>query len=206
MTSRTARLAIDVISRLSAASLLAVFVWNVYLAYQLSHSHSVLLLLVGEVITVVLVIIARSSERVDRSPYAWTITNLATFYFLLLGLDGGNRLLPAVITDGLQIAGISLQIFAKVYLGRSFGLLPADRGIVQTGPYRWVRHPIYFGYFLNHVGFFLSNATLWNLVLYIVLYGLQVLRLMSEERILSANPEYARYMQRVRYRFIPFLL
>lgn len=197
---------IDAISRLAAASLLSVFVWNVYQAYALSHSRSVLLLLVGEVITVVLVIIARSSERVDRSPYAWVITNLATFYFLRLGLEGINRLVPELITDGLQIAGISLQIFAKIYLGRSFGLLPADRGIVQTGPYRWVRHPIYFGYFLNHLGFFLSNASRWNLLLYIALYGLQILRLMSEERILSANPEYARYMQRVRYRFIPFLV
>lgn len=206
MSTKTARLAIDMISRLAAASLLSVFVWNVYQSYQNTRSFGVLLLLVGEVITVVLVIIARSSERVDRSPYAWTITNLATFYFLLLGLDGGNRLLPAVITDGLQVAGISLQIFAKVYLGRSFGLLPADRGIVQTGPYRWVRHPIYFGYFLNHVGFLLSNATVWNLMLYIALYGLQILRMIREERILSANPEYAQYMQRVRHRFIPFLV
>lgn len=206
MTSKASRFAIDAISRLAAASLLSVFVWNVYQSYQSSHSLSVLLLLLGEAITVVLVVIARSSERVDRSPYAWAITNLATFYFLLLGLDGGNRLLPALITDGLQVAGISLQIIAKVYLGRSFGLLPADRGIVQTGPYRWVRHPIYFGYFLNHLGFFLSNATWWNLVLYIALYGLQMLRLMSEERILSTNPEYAQYMLRVRHRFIPFLV
>lgn len=206
MTSKAARFTIDAISRLAAASLLSVFVWNVYQSYQNSRSFGVLLLLIGEIITVVLVMIARSSDKVDRSPYSWVITNLAMFYFLLLVLDGGNRLLPAVITDGLQVAGIALQIFAKVYLGRSFGLLPADRGIVQGGPYRWVRHPIYLGYFLNHVGFLLSNATLWNLVLYIALYGLQILRMIREERILSANPEYARYMQRVRYRFIPFLV
>ena len=41
------------------------------------------------------------------------------------------------------------MIAGKVVLGRSFGLVPANRGIVARGPYLLVRHPIYAGY-LHH--------------------------------------------------------
>ena len=38
-------------------------------------------------------------------------------------------------------------------LGRSFGVAPANRGIVVRGPYSFVRHPIYTGYLITHTGF-----------------------------------------------------
>jgi protein-S-isoprenylcysteine O-methyltransferase Ste14 len=47
-------------------------------------------------------------------------------------------------------------------LGRSFGLLPAQRGLVVVGPYRFVRHPIYFGYLIGHIGFLLVNFSWRN--------------------------------------------
>ena len=62
----------------------------------------------------------------------------------------------------LQLAGLAWQVAAKVTLGRSFGLLPAARGLVTSGPYRVVRHPIYLGYLITHLAFVAANPTMWN--------------------------------------------
>ena len=55
-----------------------------------------------------------------------------------------------------MLIGLYVQISAKVILGRSFGLIAANRGIKVAGPYRIVRHPIYAGYTIIHVGFLLA--------------------------------------------------
>lgn len=94
----------------------------------------------------------------------------------------------------------------KIYLGRSFGLLPACRTVVDTGPYKLIRHPIYFGYFVTHMGFLLNNFSLWNVTVLLCLYLLQFLRMIYEENVLCQNEQYREYKQRVKYRFIPFVL
>jgi len=98
-----------------------------------------------------------------------------------------------------------MQVAAKLWLGRSFGLLPAHRGLVVGGPYRIVRHPMYLGYFLNHMGYLACAFSVHNLVVYGLLYAIQIGRIRTEERMLGRDPEYAAYAARVRYRFIPFL-
>ena len=48
--------------------------------------------------------------------------------------------------------GLVLVVVGKMALGRSFGIVPANRGVVVRGPYTLVRHPIYTGYLITHVG------------------------------------------------------
>jgi protein-S-isoprenylcysteine O-methyltransferase Ste14 len=116
--------------------------------------------------------------------------------------DDGVAILPA-LGFGLQFGGVSLQIASKLWLGRSFGLLPARRALVTRGPYALVRHPMYLGYFMNHVGFLLQSTTPWNLGVYAALYVVQVLRIVLEERWLARDADYRAYMTRVRSRFLP---
>ena len=44
--------------------------------------------------------------------------------------------------------GLIIMVIGLASLGRSFGIMPRARGLVQSGLYRWVRHPIYLGEFL----------------------------------------------------------
>jgi protein-S-isoprenylcysteine O-methyltransferase Ste14 len=79
----------------------------------------------------------------------------------------------------------------------------ANRGIVVEGPYRIVRHPIYLGYLVTHVGFLLANWNARNVALYVIEYVFQVYRIVAEERLLMEDESYRSYTGRVRYRLIP---
>jgi protein-S-isoprenylcysteine O-methyltransferase Ste14 len=96
-----------------------------------------------------------------------------------------------------------VQLHSKVVLARSFGCVPAHRGVKTAGPYRVVRHPMYAGYLLSHLGFALMNPTVRNLALYAACFLFQVHRMQAEERILERDDEYRRYRTAVRYRLIP---
>jgi len=56
-----------------------------------------------------------------------------------------SPLLPVTACFGIMVTGISIQIMAKLALGRAFGIVVADRGVTVWGPYRMVRHPMYAG-------------------------------------------------------------
>jgi protein-S-isoprenylcysteine O-methyltransferase Ste14 len=204
-TSAKRSVALEVLGRIAVVALFSVFLVRFAGAYERTGSLRVLLLLIGEAITVLLVVTSRLQRDVDRRPFITVATVCASFYFIVVSLSPGPQLLPSLVTEALQIGGISCQIFAKLWLGRSFGLLPANRGIVTSGPYALVRHPMYLGYFLNHVGFLLSAFSLRNLVVYVILYLLQVIRIHAEERKLLEDAEYKAYAQRVRWRALPFV-
>jgi protein-S-isoprenylcysteine O-methyltransferase Ste14 len=133
-----------------------------------------------------------------------------------LAASGGMLILPclmrptnpsigALATSGLifELFGIVLSQIARVYMGRSFGVLPANRGIVSKGPFRWVRHPIYFGWLMLSIGYAMSYPNARNIILIATTLPFMVWRIDQEEVHLSADPEYRRYMDRVRYRLCP---
>ena len=66
-----------------------------------------------------------------------------------------------------------------------------------------MRHPIYAGYLIAHIGFLLSNFLLQNLVVLFVLYLAQIVRIHREEEILVDLPGYRDYCETVRYRLLP---
>jgi len=124
----------------------------------------------------------------------------------LLNDQGTVHLVPEWIGVVLQLASMAWQFTAKVFLGRSFGLLPAQRGLVTAGPYRVVRHPIYFGYLIGHVGFLLANFSWRNAAVLALLYVAQVIRIRREEAVLAATSgDYRRYQERVRWRLLPLV-
>jgi protein-S-isoprenylcysteine O-methyltransferase Ste14 len=62
---------------------------------------------------------------------------------------------------------------------------------------------MYAGYLLSHMAFLAMNPTLCNLAIYVVCYGLQIPRLLAEERLLARDQRYRAYLTVVRYRLIP---
>ncbi len=81
--------------------------------------------------------------------------------------------------------------------------MPANRGVKTRGLYRVVRHPIYAGYTLTHIGFLLGFPSLQNAALYAAVFAIEVMRLLREEAVLKRDPAYVDYAARVRYRLLP---
>jgi protein-S-isoprenylcysteine O-methyltransferase Ste14 len=161
-----------------------------------------LLLLVSEALVVVLTLVRRTAAAVDRSWKARTLTIFATFGPTLVR-PAGVAMAPEAITVAVSAIGLVIVVLGKLSLGRSFGLTPANRGVVCSGLYRVVRHPIYMGYLITHLGFAVANPAGWNIAVLLTADVALMFRAICEERTLAQDPQYRTYMDRVRWRIIP---
>jgi protein-S-isoprenylcysteine O-methyltransferase Ste14 len=105
----------------------------------------------------------------------------------------------------MGILGVSVAAVSVVFLGRSFGIVPANRGVKTGGAYGMVRHPMYAGYFLTYIGYVLSYPSVTNVCLAIGTLCIQVTRAIMEERVLAQDPLYREYLRRTPWRFIPYV-
>jgi protein-S-isoprenylcysteine O-methyltransferase Ste14 len=108
--------------------------------------------------------------------------------------------------SAIIIVGTLWTIWSLATLGRCFGLFPEVRGLVQRGPYRVVRHPVYLGEMISAVGMVVARPHPLIVFIFGVFMGLQYARTVYEERALtSAFPDvYPAYARRVA-RLIPGL-
>ena len=187
---------------------LALYAWLVarLLASCFEHGrYGDLLLLPSEAVVVFFMLIRRSAQSVSLNPSDWLVAFVATAFPKFVQSTAGQPLCPEAICGGLIMAGMVIQVHAKLSLGRSMGCVPANRGLKFSGPYRFVRHPMYAGYMLSHAAFLLLNPTLWNVLLFAASNALLAPRMWMEERLLRQDPQYVRYAQMVRYRLLPFV-
>ncbi len=125
---------------------------------------------------------------------------------LLLGLLAAAMPLasyPNVIPNWLMAIGVlgyGLTLWSLLALGRSFGIAPADRGLVKGGPYRLVRHPMYLGELAFRGVMVMAEPGVLNGLLLLALLVVQVMRIQREERIITG---YERYEQETRWRLVP---
>jgi protein-S-isoprenylcysteine O-methyltransferase Ste14 len=164
---------------------------------------TLLLLVIANSFTTGLALVARMPVRRDWRPIALICSLGGTYGCIAYDLNPGMNVLPETVGALLQLTGIAWQLFAKASLRRSFGVLPANRGVVSRGAYRFVRHPMYLGYFVTDLGFLLTNFTLYNLVVHAAQLACQVGRITLEERILSTDDHYRSYKRSVRFRLVP---
>ena len=171
--------------------------------YAQSGKLTGLLLLASEALVVVLTVLRRTPATVDRSHRARVLTALSMLGPPLVRPTMGEGIAPELTTVLVSAAGLLVVIVGKMSLGRSFGLMPANRGIVSTGLYRSVRHPIYLGYLVTHLAFVAANPILWNLLLLAAADTALLARAVCEERTLAKDDAYRRYQQVVRWRVLP---
>lgn len=161
------------------------------------------LLLISEGLVIVFLIARRPTAEMSRRPSDWLLAIAATCGPLLVAPGRGAPLAPPAVAACVWLVGTLVQVSAKVALGRSFGCVPAHRGLKRGGPYHFVRHPMYAGYAIGHVAFLLMNPTPGNLAIYALSGALQVRRILVEERLLGRDPAYLAYCGTVRWRMIP---
>ncbi len=164
-----------------------------------------LLLLISEMLVVALTVLRRTAATVDRSMRARLLTTMSLLGPPLVQPGHVSPMLGQAITVTASVIGLGIVIAGKATLGRSFGLMPANRGIVCTGIYRVVRHPIYLGYLITHVAFVFANPSAWNVAVLMIGDAALLLRAVCEEQTLARDTRYQEYQQLVRWRVCPGL-
>ena len=160
-----------------------------------------MILLLSEGAIVVFLLLRKPTEDISYRLSDWAIAAIGSF-LVLLANTGGT---PISTTAGaiLLVVGSVIHIGAKLSLNFSFGLVAANRGVKKNGMYRIVRHPMYAGYIITHIGFLLLQPTLWNLAIYLAAWTMLVLRIGAEERMLRRDPAYEAFTREVRYKLVP---
>jgi len=164
-----------------------------------------LLLLISESLVVALTMVRRSAFAVDRSMRARLLTGASVLGPMVLRPSQLPTLAPELLTVAVSAIGLGIAITGKLTLGRSFALMPANRGVVSAGVYRIVRHPIYSGYLMTHVAFLAANPQIWNIVALVAADIALLARAVCEEQTLARDEKYREYQQKVRWRVLPGL-
>lgn len=123
------------------------------------------------------------------------------FDFAQLGLNIYFRLIGGGI---IVVLGFSLLFWAHIHLGKNWSPIiekkfSKSRKLVESGPYKYIRHPIYTASFITLIGFFILTAN-WiltgiPLIILILFYASKISR---EEKELTDNfgKKYLEYMKR----------
>ncbi|MBN2000919.1 DUF192 domain-containing protein [candidate division KSB1 bacterium] len=162
-------------------------------------------LLLHNTILLLLFLTRRKSKDTGMGFMDWAIPIVTVSSAMMLrpGQPVNGFLLPVSLT--VQIIGIVAMILALVSLGKSFGIIPANRNVKKNGAYHLVRHPLYAAEIIFYIGFLLGNFSLHNIVFAVIIFTGQIWRSILEEKLLSRDPVYVEYLGRVKYRFIPYI-
>jgi protein-S-isoprenylcysteine O-methyltransferase Ste14 len=199
--------------------LFAFFAFAAFLSWRSTGHIQSLVLAFQELLIVGLAITRHHSIAESRSAWDWIVALLGTAAPLLqrptppVGGDTVSVFQQALVASPvLESIGLAFQIVstilatvAVISLGRSFGIVAANRGVRTSGLYRFVRHPLYGSYMVSYLGFLLGNLSIWNVALIAITVLCQYARAVAEERILLQDPVYQAYARQVRYRFIPYI-
>ena len=98
-----------------------------------------------------------------------------------------------------------LSFLSLLTIRRRFGVRPALRGLVTSGPYRFVRHPMYLSYVLADIGYNLEEWNFVTLLLVLIGWASLLYRIHAEERVISHDAAWPGYVANVRYRLVPGL-
>jgi protein-S-isoprenylcysteine O-methyltransferase Ste14 len=156
-------------------------------------------------LVVFLYFIRSAAKSTTKSLIAKTIALIASFLpfaipFLSNSSDNSGIMLLANL---ITVFGMTISLYSLGALGKSFSIIPQARALVQTGPYKLVRHPLYLGELISLTGIVLARFSISATTIYCLIIILQIYRALQEERLLAdIFPEYESYSLK-KARFLP---
>ena len=184
--------------------LAAFFIFFAYANFQSFLENprlSVAMIVVAETIAALFLIIRRDPDVTWHSWQTWLTTACGTMAPLLFRPVAAAE--DVLVGEILLVFGFAMQILSLASLNRSFGLLPALRGVKSSGMYRWVRHPLYAAYVILFLGYLVNNQSLSNVAVAIFGTAFLVMRIHYEADLLIHQADYRHYVNRTRWRLIP---
>ena len=178
-----------------------------------SDPYRLLIAMCWAVFLVVWVVTAMFVKRTVERSLGWArlvaLAVVAGVYVVARSIPGMNlRLWPRSDAVGiaavlLAIIGLATTLWARAALGRNWSgtiAFKQDHELIQSGPYAWVRHPIYSGLLLMFLGTAVESARPAGFVFLAAAFVVFVLKSQAEEQLMLRHfPDaYAQYRRRVR--------
>ena len=130
-----------------------------------------------------------------------------TFFVALLTFfpRANLSMTQTVVASLLSLVGTGTSVYVLAHLGRSFSVMAEARRLVTTGPYRVLRHPLYFFEAVASLGVLVQFFSFYGVLVFLAYCFLQFQRMKNEEAVLElAFPEYQDYKSKTA-RLIPGL-
>jgi protein-S-isoprenylcysteine O-methyltransferase Ste14 len=164
-----------------------------------------LLLIFQLSVMAVTMVTRRAPQRITRNPIFWILAFGASYWpvYTYYLYQDGHHIVPRDVSLATSVIGFTVSVWARVSLGRNIGFVPAEREIVTSGIYRFVRHPIYTGLFIGIIASEMAGFSWRNVALDTVWVSLFVVKSHVEESFLVRSSQYAEYKARVRWRWFP---
>jgi protein-S-isoprenylcysteine O-methyltransferase Ste14 len=180
-------------------------------------AHHLVLLLLGLFTSLLLLLGHRASVSPQHFKFILIplITTFFNFFYYTVPLFPTSlqiNLCPRDLQRSLVVTGLTCTIIGPLFalwgilhLGRSFGIFVTVRKVILTGPYQWVRHPMYLGWVCTCMGVALANFSGAYFLLVATHISLLIYRAHLEETKLSEySPEYREYMKHIGFIFPRF--
>jgi protein-S-isoprenylcysteine O-methyltransferase Ste14 len=161
--------------------------------------------IIGAVLMGLLVLARPPATAFVATPSVLIATAISMVVPVMMRPEHESHGLMAAAAIIVELAGVTIGQASRLYLGRRFALLPANRGVVSRGPFRFVRHPIYLGWLILSIGYVMAYPSVRNAVIVMLVLPAILWRILQEEALLAAEPEYREYLSRTRWRLVPFL-
>jgi protein-S-isoprenylcysteine O-methyltransferase Ste14 len=158
-------------------------------------------------IAVALFIVRTRPVRTNARLMPRLVAVAGTFILTAIAVSPSDAAISArtILAALLLLLGNAVAALSLWTLGRSFSVMPEARRLITSGPYAWVRHPIYLGEILAGCGIALQSTSPAALPILCAFIALQVQRARYEEHVLQqAFPEYQQYRARTA-RLIPLI-
>lgn len=190
-------------SNIGLGILWAQLVYMSVLKWQQAGEPLSLGILIYNTLLLVMFLTRRESVEISTRFVDWAVpvaTVAASMLFRPFGVAVPALAIASSVLQTLAIVGVILSLAS---LGRSFGVVPANRKVKISGAYSFVRHPLYSCELVFYIAFIMGHPSLRNVVLFTLILLGQLWRAQSEEKILLKDENYKHYFARVPYRFIP---
>jgi len=194
---------LDAAEKYIMAGVFLFFAYRMIDAYLVSGSPVTLIYFADQLTVLVFILLRRSPKELSLRVDDWAVGFAGTLLALLIGPPSGTPLVSPIVVTLFLAVGFATHFSAKLSLRRSFGVVAANRGVKESGPYRLVRHPMYLGYIISQIGILLAGPTLANVAVVAGCWALYVMRILAEERVLTRDSAYQEFSARTRYRLVP---
>lgn len=171
----------------------------------LMNGHAIqLLYILDQLIVLIFFVLRRATEKITKRLQDLLVSYVGFIIPLLMGpISPLNAIASTMVSTSIMFLGGGIFLLSKLTLRRSFGIIPANRGIKTSGLYLIVRHPMYLGYIISLSGYLLSGPNFTNMCLLFLTCLFIFWRINAEERLLIEDPNYRKFMRRTRFRLFP---